>query len=842
MNNTKQYSLRSILMVFRKKNYVIVGLLGILTLSIVFFINGCRKSGSNIRHVILISIDTCRADHLSCYGFERPTTPNIDALAAEGVLFRNAITPVPLTLPAHSSMLTGTIPAYHGIHFNDERPLDESNTTLAEVMKKHGYATGAVVAAHVLDSKLGIAQGFDYYNDEYEEPNRLDFSRGRIAEESSDVACEWFTEHKDEPFFFFLHYYDPHYPCEPPEPYASKFSDDLYAGEIAYTDEHIGRVMAKLKELGIYDSALIILTGDHGEMLGEHREIGHGYFIYEGAIKVPLIIKRPGSKEHIEVDGPVGLVDIVPTICGMMGIKAPSPVHGEDLSDYWEKPDKKRTRYIYIQSMTPIKSDAASLLGVVSENYKYIQTTRPELYDTVADPCEMNNLVNKEPKRAHLLRENLKLILKKQVRSDKETGVATVDEETRKKIESLGYVGGSADASFDFEQGKKDPKDTIGFYLLQKEYEACLVRNQLKKAKEVCREMIKSQPDFIGNYCLIGELSYKLGELDEALDYFTTVFALAKPNQEERPAQEMMFTAHEKTAVIYLKKGNFARAVEHWSKALEINPDNLQVHYNLAMALLSQNDYETAVGHFEKAIEMDPNRPEFHNGIAKALVFLRRPQEVELHLRKSLELEPKQPDALNSLGGALAVQNKTKEAIGYWQKALVFIPDSYEIHHNLAVAFESLGNVNKAIEHWKKVSQLKPDDIESHYKLARLYYQAGDTAEAAAHWTEALRLKPDWPEVLNDLAWVKATTDVEVIADANEAVRLSEKACELTEYNNAAYLDTLSVCYAGVGRTAEAIEIGRKALQLARDSELQQLAEEIQSHLAELEKAIQKPD
>ena len=236
----------------------------------------------NIRNVLLISIDTCRADHLSCYGYPRQTTPNIDALAAQGALFENTIAPVPITLPAHSSMLTGTIPPYHGVHDNGEYQLDQSNVTLAEILKQSGFTTGGIISAFVLDSAFGIDQGFDTYNDRFEKERRTvgDISE-RIGAEASRFAITWLQQHKDEKFFLFLHYFDPHADYLPPEPFASKFARNPYAGEIAYTDHCIGLVLNKLKELQLYDSTLIIITGDHGEMRHEHGESTHSYFIYQ---------------------------------------------------------------------------------------------------------------------------------------------------------------------------------------------------------------------------------------------------------------------------------------------------------------------------------------------------------------------------------------------------------------------------------------------------------------------------------------------------------------------------------------------------------------------------------
>ena len=260
-----------------------------------WFLYKSDDAPQKIRNVLLISIDTCRADHLSCYGYKSQITPNIDAVAAEGILFENVIAPIPQTLPSHSSMLTGTIPPYHRVRENVGYLADESNVTLAEILSDAGFATGAAISAFVLDSQFGINQGFDDYFDRFEKPLEDDQVLERPGGETTDVAIEWLEKNKDKRFFFFLHYYDPHTKYEPPEPFASQYASNPYAGEIAYTDHCIRQVLDKLKELGLYDSTLVIITSDHGEMLGEHGELTHMYFIYQGAIKVPLIIKSTST-------------------------------------------------------------------------------------------------------------------------------------------------------------------------------------------------------------------------------------------------------------------------------------------------------------------------------------------------------------------------------------------------------------------------------------------------------------------------------------------------------------------------------------------------------------------
>jgi arylsulfatase A-like enzyme len=332
------------LRVFVKSLWIIL-LLAIIVVAVIVIHSGQsnRTWQEEIENIVLISIDTCRADYLSCYGYERKTTPNIDSVAEGSILFENVITPIPQTLPAHCSMLTGTTPLYHGIHDNLGYQLGPSNITLAEILSENGYKTGAVIGSFVLDSQFGLKQGFDSYSDHFEDEVTTGRFIERKAEEVSRFGIEWLQKNYNENFFLFLHYYDPHFRYEPPEPFASSFEDNLYAGEVAYTDHCIGQVIQKLKKLGVYDSTLLIITSDHGEMLGEHGEIEHGYFIYQSAIKVPLIIKLAGQNKPQKISHLASLNDIVPTICGLLGIQPPSCIQGKDLSvNFTEKTTTKK--------------------------------------------------------------------------------------------------------------------------------------------------------------------------------------------------------------------------------------------------------------------------------------------------------------------------------------------------------------------------------------------------------------------------------------------------------------------------------------------------------------------
>ena len=286
-------------------------------------------------NILLISIDTLRADHLGAYGFARPTTPAIDAVAREGVLFKNARTPVPMTLPAHVSMLTGTLPPTHGLRDNMQSRLPDASLTLAEMLKARGFTTGAVVSSFVLDRRFGTSQGFDRYDDQFQEVHKIGDLNERKGNEATRVATAWLESHKERPFFLFVHLYDPHDPYEPPEPFASQWSEHPYEGEVAFADHCVGQVLEKLRQLGLYDDTLIVITGDHGEMLGEHGELNHGFFIYEGALRVPLVMRVPRSPAGSrQVDIPVSLIDIVPTVLSLVGAPVPKEVQGTDLSPW----------------------------------------------------------------------------------------------------------------------------------------------------------------------------------------------------------------------------------------------------------------------------------------------------------------------------------------------------------------------------------------------------------------------------------------------------------------------------------------------------------------------------
>lgn len=677
-----------------------------------------------ISRVVLISIDTCRADYLSCYGYPLKTTPNIDAVADDGFLFKNVISPIPSTLPAHCTMLTGTIPPYHGVHDNYEYQLGDSNITLAEILREKGLTTGGIISTTVLQANSGLNQGFDSYDDKLENPHVVPGvthveQRGK---ETTQKAIKWLEKHKDEDFFLFLHYYDPHYSYEPPESFAFKFMDvvpyskqvasnyapgnfksqlALYAGEIAYTDHCIGQVVKKLKELKLYDSTLIIITADHGEMLWEHGEPSHTYFIYQSAIKVPLIFKLPGKNKSKKIETIVGLVDIVPTVCKLLDIEIPKEIHGKDLSGHFSRnitndPD----RVVFCESMTATKFTGNSLLGLVSNRWKYIQTTRPELYDLIEDPYELNDLIREQPHRARLLKDKLQEIVEKSVRQ--QSSKIKLDTEAIKKLESLGYVSGDIEEDFTFDQSKNDPKDLIDFYQSYKKLDFLIGTGNLKAAKELCIELLDQKPE-------LHLLNTKMASIaDNMKDTDSIIYYLSKAVELKPDDLDSFFSL----GLIFINKGKLDEAKGKFEKALQINPDFFEAKLWLGKVYYAQKKYTEAIKHFKEALVLKPDSAVMYDNIASAYQELGQIDQAVAYWTKALELKPKNIMFLNTLAWIHAacdieeLRNPTYAASLAKKACELTKYKNPQVLDTLGAAYAAAGNFDKAIE-----TSLKAIDI-----------------------------------------------------------------------------------------------------------------------------------
>jgi arylsulfatase A-like enzyme len=571
-----------------------------------------RPSAKEIRHVVLISIDTCRADHLSCYGYSRRTSPNIDAVAAEGILFNHIVTPVPITLPAHSSMLTGTIPAYHRVRDNNNYRLSDSHVTLAEILRENGFVTGAVVGSYILRSHFGLAQGFDSYNDTFKQKvDRPFFTvNERSAEQVTYFANIWLEKHRKEKSFLFLHYYDPHDPYEFHKDFVFSsvpfvtLSKDRYDGEIAYMDHYVGQVIRKLKEVNLYESTLLIITADHGESLGEHSEETHGFFTYHSGIHVPLIIKVPGGPKGMVINDLAGIIDIVPTVCSFLGIDVPEHVQGMDLGVLLsDKGGSVEKRYLYCESLLPTKFDLSPLFSLVSDRWKYIHSLKSELYDLQKDPYETKNLFDDETRQASIMRERLRLIFEDYSVSDIVDNKIVMDEEARRRLESLGYVASSSvDESIQFDQfdeKRLDPKELIEVYNSFQRLLRLVDSGKFGQAKKVCRNLLKDWPDMEQLYFFLGRIALSENDTHEMVKNFSRFLSYTESDSNDSDMrlrfEDTRAIAHTNLGAALAREGKPSQAIEHYKKALFYNPYSVKANHNLAGAYFMQGKLGAAV-------------------------------------------------------------------------------------------------------------------------------------------------------------------------------------------------------------------------------------------------------
>jgi len=422
---------------------------------------GCSRSAAVAPspNVLIVTLDTTRADRLSAYGFQSASMPAIDRLAREGILFQRATTVAPLTLPAHCSLLTGLYPGHHGVRDNADPPLEPAHRTLAEILRDRGFRTAAFVAASVLAADRGLSRGFDIYRDTTTSsdagvPPRV----RRPGNEVVDEALTWLNGREDAPFFVWLHLYDAHAPYRTPEPYRTPYSADLYEGSLAFVDSQVDRVIhwiASHQQLG---RTLVVVAGDHGESLGDHEELEHGIFLYESVMHVPLIMRVPGVAPR-RFAAITSLVDVMPTVLGFLRLSGP-PVDGLDLMRAIRGASEPTDRVVYSESLYPERFGWSPLGAARDGRFKFIEAPRPELYDLETDPFEERNLYSTRSAAATALARRLETF-HAQERLPVSGAIDRVPLEVRARLTSLGYLGADARTAG---STRRDPKDYIATY------------------------------------------------------------------------------------------------------------------------------------------------------------------------------------------------------------------------------------------------------------------------------------------------------------------------------------------------------------------------------------------
>ena len=630
---------------------------------------GYALAASAAPNVVFITIDTLRADHLGCYGYKQIRTPNIDALAADGIRFERAYTSVPVTLPSHTVIFTGTYPMLSGIHDFSANKLNPSQPTLASVLKEHGYNTAAVIGSAVLDSRFGLNHGFDFYYDHFDFNRLLESNLDEMERPGNvvaDIALDWLSKNYQKKFFLWMHLYDPHHPYRPPSPYSEQYKDRPYDGEIAFADAQAGRLVEFLKDKGVYQNTLIVVSGDHGEGLGEHGEKTHGFFIYNSTLHVPLIFHLPQRARGSTIADPVSLADLMPTVLKLLNIDVPTQVQGTDLSLQLLGKKSEARRQLYAESFLPrLHFNWSELRGMETAGYHFIEAPKPELYDLNRDPAETRNLFAEKKAVGEEMRAQLAGLIRQYSAGQELAEKTGLDPALMERLKSLGYAGFSGGSSPTLsDRNLPDPKDRIETYEMFSDAMSNSQHGQYQPSVEKLNTVLKTEPDSVPGHYLQGLNYYRMGE--------------------------------------------FPKAVEQLERVMQLSSDYALAAFQLGLAYGQAGRLDDGIHALKRALELDPTN--FDAAYAMGAIYLQKKMVAEsiVAFRQSIAIAPQYARAHRSLGEVLLYQGQIDEALAELRRAADLAPEDERTHVSLAQALKAKGLNEQAEQEMQKAQQIRP--------------------------------------------------------------------------------------------------------------------------------------
>jgi arylsulfatase A-like enzyme/Flp pilus assembly protein TadD len=665
--------------------------------------------------VIIISIDTLRADRLPAYGYRGVETPAIDALRRDAILYRNAWSHCPMTLPSHVSILTGVLPPQHGVRNNLGYAFDGTkHTSLPKLLKQSGYATGAAISAYVLRGSTGLGAEFDAYDDAVS--TRADVSVGEL-QRSGDVtvaaAERWIGENAQQPFFFMLHLFEPHTPYAAPEPFRSRYANAPYDGEIAASDALVGRLIESLKRSGIYDRALIVLLSDHGEGLGDHGEQEHGVFLYREALHVPLLVKLPnGERANTTVEENVQLIDVYPTVAAVARAKVPESVQGKSLLGTLDA-----ARGAYAETLLPrLHFGWSDLQSLVSGRHHFIQAPRPELYDFVADPREQKNVLTDERRTYAALRQQLETYA---AEAAAPTGVS---KEEAEKLAALGYIGSMRE-----ETGGElpDPKDHIGELDEMRLAARAEEEGRASEAMQRYRALVEKNPKLTDAWIRLASFYEKAGDVARAEEAYKRAIQTA-PSLAPGLALSL--------GNLQLRSGKLDDAAAHAQLALSRATAASGAHLLLARIALRRGNAAEAERETQLAAQDTTRRGEAGVLLAQLRVAQGRFGEALQMLEGVRAAAAGAPvlDLQTTRGDALARMNRAAEAEQALRAELAAFPNNRDAYTKLAILYVTLDRVEDAERTLEQMFAANPS--RSTASLAAETWNVVENRSAAARW------------------------------------------------------------------------------------------------------------
>lgn len=636
-------------------------------------LGSCQSSGSKAGpaksegvkaaplNLVLVTIDTQRADRLGCYGYSKIETPNLDKLARRGVLFENAISTAPLTAPAHASMFTGVYPTVHKVRDTGGFILPNSQTTLAEILQGRGWDTAAFVGASVLKKSFGFGQGFAVYDDEMPKPDAnhpVEFPERR-AGDVVDRATRWLDAQSGKPFFLWVHVFDPHSPYDPPPPFRQKYSENLYDGEVAYTDQQLGRLFEAVERRS---NTLVAVMADHGESLSEHGEFTHGIFLYDSTLRVPFLLAGPGVPSGLRVKPQVRGVDLLPTVLELMGSAVPPGVQGASLVPTFtgKAPAAEDS---YLETLFPrINMAWAELRGIRTNRWKYIRAPKPELYDLVQDPAETTNVIGKHAPEVQQLEAKLNAVSGGGAPEKVETEM--VNQKTLQQLRSLGYLGGSSRQTYSLAGKGIDPKDRVEVLRLLHLALSPDAGGTSRRIVPLLRQALTADPTNPTVYYHLGLALTQSGQQGHALALYQRAIAQGVD----------VGWVHSRLGHLYLQQGNRDAAIRSFEKAAQLNPSDCESLSDLGLAYLESERVADAERVYRWCLATGEEYAGAHNGLG--LVATRKQDMVlaRTHFEKAVQSDPELWEAQLNLGRAYKILGDTKRARATFEAFLAKAP------------------------------------------------------------------------------------------------------------------------------------------------------------------------
>jgi choline-sulfatase len=643
-------------------------------------------------NVLIVTIDTLRADHVGAYGSKTARTPTLDRLAVEGLRAADAIAQAPITMPSHASLFTGLYPPAHGVRDNGTAALSDGVVTLAQQLHGAGYTTQAFVSAVVLSRLYGLDRGFVSYDDDLwaEDAPRMFMIRERPARRTADRFLEWFERWKADrraPFFAWVHFFDPHQPLEPAlEDRVGAAS--LYDAEVTAADRATGRVIDALRAAGVLDDTIVIVTADHGESLGEHGEATHAIFVYDATVRVPFIARYPAALPAGRVyEGPVRLVDVMPTVLGWLGLQGGEQTQGVDLGAAWKGSAQPPLLAQYTESLlSELGFGMAPLHAIRKDGFKWIRAPRSELYDLRADPGERTNLHPSKDARLTGIAAELDKELEAVLQASAPRGSARENPMTRETLETLQSLGYLAPGAVRRSMAGVDPKDGIATYNRLEEARHAGQQRDWPKAETIAREILASLPDHVAARNVLGLAQVRQRKYDDARETY----------QRSLQTEPDQFRIHANLGSLALRARDLDTSEKEFTLALGQNPRFVEALLNLGLIASLRGNRAGAEEWYRKADEVDPGLPSTARRVGDLYYEEGDYKQALAHYERALKLQPRLFPALVQAGSSARRVGDPARAASYFEKAAALRADSWIPWYNLACLRATQGEVDAA--------------------------------------------------------------------------------------------------------------------------------------------------